>query len=52
MNRKKLIARWILQNISENQTFQITKMFIMDGFLRNGLHERCCLVVEVDKMYS
>ena len=36
--KKNMLIKWILQNISENQTFQRTAKFFYRRFLRNGRH--------------
>ena len=41
---RNTLLKWILQNISENQTFQENSKVYDGRFLRNGFHERYCYI--------
>ena len=49
---KKTLLKWILQYISENQTFQRTAKFIMADFYENDFMKDIVILVKVDEMYK
>ena len=49
---KNTLLKWILQNISENQTFQRTSMFIMADFYEMDFMKGIVILVNVDEMYK
>ena len=49
---KNTLLKWILQNISENQTFQRTKKFIMTDFYEMDFMKGIIILIKVDEMYK
>ena len=46
------LLQWILQNILENQTFQIIAKFIMAHFYERDFMKGIVILVKVDEMYN
>ena len=46
------LLKWILQNISENQTFQRAAKIIMADFYEMDFMKGIFILVKVDKMYK
>ena len=49
---KNTLLKWILQNISENQTFQRTQKFIMTDFYEMDFMKGIIILIKVDEMYK
>ena len=49
---KKAKLKWILQNISENQTFQRIAKFIMADFYKMDFMKGIVILVTADEMYK
>ena len=47
---KNTLLKWILQNISENQTFQRTAKFTMANFYEIDFLKGIVILVKVDEM--
>ena len=48
----KRLLKWILQNISEKQTFQRTAKFIVNGFSEIDVMKRIAIIIKVDEMFN
>ena len=48
---KNTLVKWILQNISENQTFRRTAKFIMIDFYKMDFKKAIFILVKVHEMY-
>ena len=49
---KNTLLKWILQNISENQTFQRTTKFTMADSYEMDFVKGIVILVKVDEMYK
>ena len=49
---KNTLLKWILENISENQTFQRTQKFIMTDFYEMDFMKEIIILIKVDEMYK
>ena len=49
---KNTLLKWILQNISENQTFQRTQKFLMTDFYEMDFMKGIIILIKVDEMYK
>ena len=49
---KNTLLKWILQNISENQTFQRTQKFIMTDFYEMDFMKGIIILIKVYEMYK
>ena len=47
---KNTLLKWILQNISENQTFQRTPKFIMADFYEMDFMKGIAILINVEEM--
>ena len=52
INSENTLLKWILLNISENQTFQGTAKFTMADFYEMDFMKGIVIFVKVDEMYS
>ena len=50
--KRKRLLKWILQNISEKQTFQRTAKFIVNGFSEIDVMKRIAIIIKVDEMFN
>ena len=50
--KRKRLLKWILQNISEKQTFQRTAKFIVSGFSEIDVMKRIAIIIKVDEMFN
>ena len=49
---KMFLLKWILENISENQTFQRTEKFTIVNFYKMDFMKGIVILVKVDEMYK
>ena len=49
---KVFLLKWILENISENQTFQRTEKFTIVNFYKVDFMKGIVILVKVDEMYK
>ena len=49
---KVFLLKWILENISENQTFQRTEKFTIVNFYKMDFMKGIVILVKVDEMYK